>query len=135
MGSQQESSAWPGTRRATADSIAVRVYPLKTNAWHMAFAAHQSWTQGGGGPLTQNHVTTPSIMITRHATAIIPSRVIIVAQKQKTSCRCVPAGVIGLTTVRRFMADSTAPPVFSILHHVTGRFRRTWIAGGNVLVA
>ena len=25
--------------------------------------------------------------------------------------------------VRRFTADSTAPPVFSILHHVTGRFR------------
>jgi hypothetical protein len=37
--------------------------------------------------------------------------------------------------VRRFMADSTAPPVFFILHHVTGRFRRTWIAGRNVLVA
>ena len=90
MGSQQESSAWPGTRRATADSIAVRVYLLKTNTSHMAFAAHQRWTQGGGGPLTQNHVTTPSIMIARHATAIIPSRVIFVAQKQKTPAGAFP---------------------------------------------
>ena len=55
----------------------------------MAFAAHQSWTRGDGGPLTQNHVTTPSI-ITRHATAIIPSRVIFVAQKQKTPAGAFP---------------------------------------------
>jgi hypothetical protein len=68
-----------GHQTATAASIPVRLYLLTTNPWHMAFAAHQSWTQGGGGPLTQNHVTTPSIMITRHATAIIPSRVIFVA--------------------------------------------------------
>jgi hypothetical protein len=51
---------------------------------------HQSWPQGGGGPLTQNHVTTPNIMITRHPTAIIPSRVTFRRTKTKDSCRCVP---------------------------------------------